>query len=333
MRTQDHCPSCGGSEHEVLHELIIKDKYAIPEKKLQHSNSYQRNYLLFRRILEQGIGFLTVTFHLCRNCGFIFFSPRPDDSDLAVKYAEIATTKETERREEAFALVDLRRRRAKQIAKRLRPFIAGPVTRALDIGGADGHCLAEFVESAKCEVLDFEEREMWPGVERVGCTLADLNTMDLYDIVLCNHLLEHVDDVNQFVTAIKSHLKTGGLLYVEVPLGCTGEIFSTGNVLTHLNFFSKASLSLLLQRNGFVVESCKAGPVLSKKRYVECITAFARSTTGERCFQPSMPIPYQKTKQEMISPSVKYQVLLSNLFLVLSQPISYAQAYWRQLRP
>jgi SAM-dependent methyltransferase len=346
MRIQEVCPSCGLNSFDVLREMDLHDVFDVPENKLRRTNSYQRNYLLFRKILQPGTKSLTVTFCICKSCGFIFFTPRPDEADLAVKYDAIVATKESERREEYYELVDQRRRRAREIKKRLRPFILSPlagnglecnhsasssktvINRALDIGGADGHCLSGFVDSAgECAVLDFEERNMWPGVKRIGRTLSDLQMSDCFDLVLCNHTLEHVDDINCFLTNIKSHMNPNGLLYIEVPLGCSGEFLRTNNVLTHLNFFSCASLTILLEQNGFKVESCKASPVLSKKRYVEVITVVARNIYEANNCNITIENPYENTLKEMSSSLVKLWVYLANAHLVLSQPLNYARAF------
>lgn len=332
MREVAVCPSCGGSDLGVLHKLTIQDVYDSPETKLGRTNNYQRNYLLFRRILEPGVGNLDVTFLFCRSCSFIFFTPRPDDSDLETKYSGIRATCETYRREKVSELVDLRCRRAREIHRRVAPFVRGPIKRALDVGGADGHCLAGLTNKTECVVLDFEERDLWPGVKRAGRSLADLGGGERFDLVLCCHTLEHIDRVSEFVAEMRRHVGQQGILYVEVPLGCCGEVYRTRNVLTHLNFFSKASLTSLLQRNGFSVEHSDVGPVLSRKRYLGVVTAVARESSQELVSNSATGVSYDPACLQMGCRSVARRVLLWNVMLVLSQPIRYLGAIVRRYR-
>ena len=332
MRLQDSCPSCGAKDFDLLHRLVIRDVFRETETELRRTNNYKRNHLLFDKLLLPRPDAIEATFHLCRRCGLIFFSPRPDDADLNVKYNEIVVSRETERREQAFELVDLRGKRAREIFLRLRPYIREPLEVALDIGGADGHCLAGFSTSTDRVVLDYEERQMWPGVRRVGRTLDDLDDDSAFDLVLCCHTLEHIDLLNEFIKKVYKRTKPGGLLYVEVPLGCNGEIYRTGNLLTHLNFFSPASLAFLLDNNGYCLKVCRAGPVLSKKRYLPVVVAIARRPTSARVFESRRSNAYEETRKETTRRAVDRRVLLANAVLVLSQPVKYSRAFLRMRR-
>jgi SAM-dependent methyltransferase len=301
--------------------LTLHDVYHAPEEQLQKTNNYQRNFMLFRKILPQNTSSLEVSFKICTACGLIFFSPRPDDNDLGVKYSEIASSRETENREEAFRLVDLRKRRAREIAQRILPIMKETIGAALDIGGADGHCLDQFTATAACSVLDFEKREMWPGVKRIGATLDDIDDGQKFDLILCCHTLEHIDRLRAFLGDIRKHLYPGGLLYIEVPFGCNGEIFQTRNVLTHLNFFSVASMRALLEPSGFDIEDCRAAPVLSRKRYLPVVFVVARMRAASQRGMESGSY-YESTMSEMRARAIDWRVVLCNIILVLSQPVN-----------
>lgn len=331
MYQTDTCPTCMGADFQVLHQMKLEDNYQEPERVLNKTNDYQRNYILFRDIFNNTKSSIDVTFLLCKGCGLIFFSPRPDDADLAIKYAKIVQTGETEKREDAFKLVDLRLRRSREIVSRMRRHLQFPINDALDIGGADGHCLAAFSNGqSRLAVLDFEDREMWPGVTKIGRTLDDLKPGEEFDVVLCCHTLEHIPDIPAFINQLHRHVLIGGLLYIEVPRGCNGEIFHTRNLLTHLNFFSKASLSYLLGQNGFYVEECKDGPVLSRKRYLDVIYVVARRLSDQQSVTASGSA-YQETLRESRKKG-KLPVLISNVLLVLRHPIAYVKAFQAQRR-
>jgi hypothetical protein len=82
------------------------------------------------------------------------------------------------------------------------------------------------------------------------------------------HVLERVADPVAFLAAIPERLTERSILYVEVAYGCAGEVYWTRNVLTHLNFFSAASVRVVVERTELHVEWLQAGAFLSRKRYL-----------------------------------------------------------------
>ena len=59
---------------------------------------YVRNHILFDRILHTRNP-VEFTFWICKHCGLIFFDPRPEEGDLAVKYAIMDELRDTELRD------------------------------------------------------------------------------------------------------------------------------------------------------------------------------------------------------------------------------------------
>jgi len=326
MQDQSMCPLCQHEELDVLHEYELVDIYQEPEATLQKSNDYHRNYVLFENILERSVDRVPVSFLLCMRCGLIFFSPRPDAEDLAAKYALISDRGDTLAREQKHRLVDQRARRAKQIRRTVERHWHKDTSRALDVGGADGHCLGELASDFECHLVDFEERELWPGVRKIGNTVEDLAADDLFDVVLTCHTLEHIPDIPEFLQCLVRHLADKGILYVEVPYGCAGEIYRTGNLITHINFFSEGSLGYLLEEAGLHVLYIDSRPVLSSKRYLPVVVAVASKLSScpaeERYLDNASSIT-----QEQISRSIDRNVTLANMRLVLSSPLAYARAF------
>jgi len=326
MREVLSCPICEKAEFEIVHTWCLVDTYKKPEEALAPTNSYRRNYLLFEQILKRQVSQLEVEFRLCLGCGLIFFSPRPDDADMAIKYQMVAREKDTERREQKRRLVDLRKLRATRISQTLQAYLDQETGRAVDIGGADGHCLAGFTGDFDCGVLDFEDRASWPGVRKLGNTLNDLDDEDLFDLALSCHTLEHVPNPCSFVASLKRHLVEGGIAYIEVPYGCSNEIYTTRNLLTHVNFFSEGSLGYLLEQAGLHVEYLHSGPVLSTKRFLPVITAIARrddARSPDRTYlQNALSITRRQMRQKLDA-----SVTAANIKLVLGRPVQYAKAF------
>jgi hypothetical protein len=333
MYQQSECPTCGHTKFDTLHHLRIIDQYQEPEKILHKTGDYRRNYVLFEHILQRQVAELTVEFRLCRHCGLIFFSPRPDKADLAIKYQLVITEGDTEMREQHGRLVDLSAMRAQRIRCRLEPHWKKQTGRALDIGGANGHCLGELTTEFDCGILDFEDRNLWPGVKKWGKTLDDLHPDEQFDIIMCCHTLEHIPDICSFLGQVKEHLAPEGLLYLEVPYGCADEIYETFNILTHLNFFSEGSLGFLLEHVGLHTVRMLSQPVLSTKRYLPVIAAIARKDDSRPVDRNYRENGFAVTQHQM-SRSLNKAVTVANLQLVLSRPIQYGIAFvMKALRP
>jgi len=84
-----------------------------------------------------------------------------------------------------------------------------------------------------------------------------------YDFLTMNHVLEHVEKPENFVFELNKLLKKDGYLIFAVPYlkGLVPNVLRTKwyglGSGQHLNFFSKNSMRLLLEKNGFDVQEFK----------------------------------------------------------------------------
>lgn len=334
MEKQHSCPVCSGTKLELLHEHRLVDEYKEPDGTLDGANNHHRNYILFEMILKREVEELAIEFLLCADCGLIFFSPRPDETDLATKYELVVAKQDdgaagrTATLEEHRRVVDLRPVRAQTIRRLLEPHWKRHSGRALDVGGADGHCISPLASDFDCGLLDFENRDLYPGVTKLGDTLDDLRPDDAFDVILCLHTLDHIPDPLGFITSIAQHLSEEGILYIEIPYGCGGQIYRTRNFLTRVNFFSEGSLGGLLQRAGLHVEHMASRPVLSFMRYMPTIHAIGRRDSsrapGDKYIREGAKI----TRRQM-SDNLKRATTVANVGLVLSRPVEYGVAFSR----
>jgi SAM-dependent methyltransferase len=92
------------------------------------------------------------------------------------------------------------------------------------------------------------------GVEAVEGDYLTVTGLGRFDIVTFNKVLEHVEDpVSMLARAAKSHIASGGLVYVEVPDGPAAAAEGFGReefFIEHLHGFSPASLAQLAARAG-----------------------------------------------------------------------------------
>jgi 2-polyprenyl-3-methyl-5-hydroxy-6-metoxy-1,4-benzoquinol methylase len=130
----------------------------------------------------------------------------------------------------------------------------------LDVGS--GLCL--FLGKMKaagwnCTALDPDKRAVSHAIKNVGVPAVcgdyiNIKLLDAYDLITFNKVLEHVSDPIRMLAKARVHLRSGGLIYVEVPDGEYAERNGSEReefFIDHLHIFSFVSLALMAERAGF----------------------------------------------------------------------------------
>jgi SAM-dependent methyltransferase len=142
-----------------------------------------------------------------------------------------------------------------------------PSSRVVEIGCAEGEL---------CSLLKSYERtlEYWGVEPSQDSAVAEKrldgvvsSTQDLlsifgtcsFDEIYAFHVLEHISDVNQELTAWRNLLKKNGTVWIEVPNKSGNRLISVDRNPEHLHSFSVSSINQLLHRNGFDVASLTTG--------------------------------------------------------------------------
>jgi SAM-dependent methyltransferase len=156
----------------------------------------------------------------------------------------------------------------------LREFVRslGRVDRALDLGCGDGRLTAEL---GAAEVTGADVSRV--ALDRARGRLPDTRLVDLepdaplplgdgeFDLVLLAETLEHVRDVQLLLSEARRVLRPGGTLAITTP--ATSRLMSPPDPLSpHLRFFTRRSLTRLLDELGFDVRSVerRAGSLLAR---------------------------------------------------------------------
>jgi SAM-dependent methyltransferase len=170
--------------------------------------------------------------------------------------------------------------------RHLLDFVHGlpPARRALDLGGGDGRLGAELAAD-ELTVADVSRvaleraRRRLPGARLVHVEPhAPLPVPDSqFDLVLCANVLEHVHDVQLFLSEVRRVLEPGGTLALTTPAHgrLTGlDVLLRGferrfdPLSPRLRFLSRRSLAQLLDSLGFDVASLsrRGGQLLAVAR-------------------------------------------------------------------
>lgn len=191
---------------------------------------------------------VSLTWVLCRECGFVGYLPRATPQEIDQKYrflAEVETTPEA--RSE---IRPLDRARSEEIATTLAKLL--PRTGVLlDFGGGNGALTSRFLDLGfECGVVDYTTATV-PGVARWGDTLDDLEEGRAFDVIVCSHVFEHLADPVSVARRLKGLMRPEGLLFIEAPLEIRGGPPALVEPVTHVNFFCQSSLGTVLRRAGF----------------------------------------------------------------------------------
>ena len=218
----------------------------------------------------------------CNKCGLICFFPRPTVTDLD-KLRQRNTDSTVGYHPETD--LGIAKRRSQYLYDYLaRHHNMKKVRRVLDYGGSDGNLMEAFLANGKeCFLVDYCPISI-PGVTKIGNTVHDLNEDDEFDLIICNHVIEHVAAPRETVETLLGHLNKTGILFIEVPMELWKRppLLTQKNPITHVNFFSPNSL-----KNLFIA----AGASVLKCELTEYLHTSSRWNPGIRCIgQPKTSV-------------------------------------------
>lgn len=242
MNQSPACPCCGATAwEEIARRTFTRDGAASPYVAL-------RLRVLFEIWSTDGPE-LTLRYAACRECGMVIYLPRPSARELDAKYRFLG---EHEKAPASPTMRSVDRVRSADLLALVRPAL--PETgraRILDVGGATGALLHDLVAAGhECSVVDYMPVTI-AGVTRVGETMEDLSTPFEADVIVCSHVLEHLAEPRELLRSTAPHLKSGGMLFAEVPVEIWGEPPRQREPVTHVNFFTEGSLACCLALAGF----------------------------------------------------------------------------------
>jgi SAM-dependent methyltransferase len=216
----------------------------------------------------------------CAACGHRQLTRMPSDIELLELYVEA-------RADHYVGEPDGQRHTAREALARIERHVDG--RRLLDLGCWVGYLLAE-ARDRGWDVLGVEPSAFAAAHARdvFGLEIVeeDLLTVDLpagaFDAIVLGDVIEHLTDPLAALERIGGLLAPGGVLFLTVPDAGSRVARAMGRrwwsvIPTHVQYFSRRSLTLLLHRAGYApLEVTTAPKTFSVRYYVSRVTGYSR---------------------------------------------------------
>lgn len=227
----------------------------------------------------------------CRRCGLV-----RTEGKLEIDYESYHRDEDYQKFEKMFRNIFLKRVRI------IEKFIKGE-GKVLDIGASTGAFLELFKESG-WETWGIEPSKSGEIARKkvtklLRTTFEKVNLpRNYFDVVILNHTLEHVADPVSILKKVKTVLRKGGIVFVDVPNfgGLSSKLFGRyWRFLTpeeHLFHFTKESLAKVLKKAGFKVihEESRSGLFEYGNPLAELLDA--TTSLKKRFFTDLITLPY-----------------------------------------
>ena len=154
----------------------------------------------------------------CPACLFVYLDPMPDISEFSTLYADAYEGSTVG----YFTKAEKKLRRSRRRLADIRSRVSGG--RFLDIGCNGGFAMQAARESGFTALgIDLDPvslsyaRKHFPHNQYFHGRVEDYKSEDLFDVVYCSEVIEHVGDANRFLAATAQLMKPGALLYLTTP--------------------------------------------------------------------------------------------------------------------
>jgi SAM-dependent methyltransferase len=243
MTPSPPCPTCNADQWEEIGQRTYR------ASAMDSGDEYlKRRLQVLFEIWCPGQTEVTLSSLLCGRCGFVIYSPRPNEQELDEKYRFLTSLGPDENTQVITS--DDERMRAERLYSKLARRLPRQPSRVLDFGGADGRLMVPFSNRGhECFVVDYAP-ECVPGVTRLGTTLDDVPPSERFDAITCSHVVEHLADPFGVLESLCERLTDGGVIYIEVPMEIWRKPPLHDEPVTHVNFFTVESLRYLMARAG-----------------------------------------------------------------------------------
>ena len=153
-------------------------------------------------------------------------------------------------------------------------FLPKEYKKVLEIGCAEGVFSGNLNPNSEIWGIELDEKSAEIAKKKMKYVLVGKYNQlyselpeNYFDLVICNDVIEHMEDHNFFFSSIKERIRVNGFLVASIPnvrhyknlyelLIEKDWRYRDGGILdrTHLRFFTEKSIKRTLSKHGFVIE-------------------------------------------------------------------------------
>ena len=247
MLPKRECPLCGGKEVDKIYSLNFPNNEEI--------NGLPNNYDIV----------------ICNNCQLVY-----DDFDSSQKQFDDYYNKNSSYGQHYHLYYNYEHNKLyKEVFNFINKYLNSKESKILEFGCGTGELLKVFHNNGYSNLLGIDESNAFDKIKReyninfkygnIFSGKKEIN--DTFDLIILNHMLEHIYDIKEPIKNIKNFLNKEGYLYIEVPDTERYKEFYNGSLYylhyEHILHFSKQSLINLANIYGFdiiSIEECIREP-------------------------------------------------------------------------
>ncbi|MBT3240598.1 MAG: methyltransferase domain-containing protein [Chloroflexi bacterium] len=196
---------------------------------------------------------LEVNNRICKNCGFVYLSPRMTEEELDQFYKNEYRTLYHGQEAPTPADLNTQQQRADHLLSLVKNENQN-ITRHLDIGSSSGVLLKTIIKGFNCIGIGVEPGDSYRDYAesqglKIYASLEQLkkDEKEKFDLISMSHVLEHMPDPIALLSELSGLLTEEGKLLVEVP-NLYGH---TSFEISHLSSFSPHTLAEIFKQAGY----------------------------------------------------------------------------------
>lgn len=192
---------------------------------------------------------------LCRQCRFVFQPERFSNALLSALYERDNSFRFSEAKEDGPKIRACLTERQAIISAALAAHGITAGAAVLDVGGGRGECCKHLAKHYRVAVADATECDPVDArIEKLPGLFSACMMERKFDVVVMNHILEHVFSPSELLASIYSALKEGGVLVAEVPFELyTPLVAKHLGDWRHVAYFCRATIRQFLEKCGFAI--------------------------------------------------------------------------------
>lgn len=163
----------------------------------------------------------------------------------------------------------------------------------LDVGCGSGNLLEALRESGHTDLegVDFDPKAVQVAREAgLNVSAGEVNAVARrdFDVVLMNHVIEHLPSPEKALREVANHLKPSGIFVIRTPNSrsflaqCFGRDWRGLEPPRHLNIFTTQSLALLAKKTGFRPVEIGTTNAMLQGIFLESVELHAGNRAGKR---------------------------------------------------